>query len=199
MRPHIWPSPKEIPAELQGRTECGPRAIWATLRFFGLDRSPDEIKAACGYVPEVFDGVYNRQHGTYLLGVAIAFRKFNLEVEWSGDDPEVFPEFLTATTLRAEAERLHLSHLSGMTTEELLARLAGHRVAIVSHTYFDDGGAGHITPTSETKNGRVIFPLETVDPTVEQLEVARKRKDQCREVVLVWVADESGEGNLQHC
>ncbi len=182
-----FPPNDEIPTDLQSHTECGPRAVWLTLRYFGLDRSPAEIKEACGFIPEVTDGAYNKVHGTYLVGVAVALKEFGLDVEWSGHDPEPDPEVPVNARLIARAEQLGFVPIGALMMSELVGRLDGTRVAIVSHSYSSDGGAGHMTPTAEVRDGRVIFTAERYNPTMAELEKARTNRDQAREVVLAWL------------
>jgi hypothetical protein len=179
------PREDQVPSELVGPEECGPRAVWATLRYFGIDRSPTVIKDACRYIPIVSGGTYNPIHGSYLIGVAVAPKECGLEVEWSTDDPEPYPRNPPSIVqIVARAVQLGIVPVGGMGMDKLAALLDGSRVAIISHNYLPFGGAGHITPTSEVRDGTVVFPLEKENPTIEQLERARMAKDQWREVVL---------------
>lgn len=179
------PGREDVPKELSGGTECGPRALWAALRYFGLERGADEIKRACHFMPRFTGPTYNEIHGTYLTSIALALREFGLEVEWSGDDLEPDPRSPVSVDLMRRAEDQGLRPAPGLTTEALLQRLDGTRVAVISHRYLADGPA-HVTAAAERRGGFVIFPLEKHNPTVEQLETARRWPDLSREVVIAW-------------
>jgi hypothetical protein len=124
---------------------CGPITAWGVLKYFGKHVSSARLVDACRYT---------KKHGTFLIALAVALRKFGLTVSfYSERDPN--PTLIERRCLLiAEQTGIHIER--AISLNMLLDKISPRHIPVV--LYNTPEGNGHISPLLGVEGRSLMLP-----------------------------------------
>ncbi|MFK5921410.1 MAG: hypothetical protein QM496_04480 [Verrucomicrobiota bacterium] len=124
---------------------CGPVSAWMVLNYFKKPVSPSRIVKACRY---------SKKNGTFMICLALALRKFGLQVSFY-TEADASPHYWEKQSYRS-AERNGVFVSAAISIRRLLTFVDKGYVAIV--LYDLPNGEAHISPLIGQEERRLLLP-----------------------------------------